>query len=284
MAVDPTVESLVEFPNLAAAAAIKVGDLVYWDSTNLRLAKSNATDSTKPAEYVVVSGRAAANGDTVGVSKRAIFSDADLTLTLTSGFYQNPLYLHTTAGEFNQTKPTGAGNLEQVVGRPLSATRYEISLKDPYVHTLLMAYSGVTGTAGPQGTGADMGIGLLAINDAVHYAARTPQNAVKLLRAEVSYGDMGSAQIATGTTWSFTVDSGRNDDAYNAVTDSIAAAEVPALSALDDVGVLDISAAFNATNIIQPGRMLELRILKVAEAAVNQDPSVFCVMLSYLCV
>ena len=270
MAVDPTVYACGDIINIAAVAGVKVGELVYWDATNTRVAEADAdSDGDAPlyAQYVVVKGRAVANGDIVGVSRFAIFDDADLAYTI-----GGPIFLSATAGGITQTAPTPAatqGALLQEVGRAMTATRYEINIRTPYrmeVPCQPLEYTGAEGfgavtTAGtPTGVALDTGTfegwTLNAQNEYILFGCRVPDNAIALIKAVLANAE----EAATSRTITFTVASAIDDAAHDAVTaDSLATQDIMAGTA-DDIMEFSAGAAFDAANIIRPGAQLAIKV------------------------
>ena len=286
MAVDPTVYQSGDVVNLAAAAAVKVGQLVYWDSTNSRVALADADTMTTPAEWVVVKGRATANGDIVGVSKWAIFDDADLTLTLTTGHSYNPIFLSATAGSLTQTRPTAAGSLVQIIGKPFSATRYIINIKDPYEVVipgeLLESTSGeaALGSRTALDTGLFEGQQLNASTEYVLYGFYIPAGAIKLLKADL----VNSEETATSEVYSFTVNGAIHDASWDTVTadTSESAKDITLSGTADDISFYDAVAAFDATNIFRPNSYV---VCKVSHDAIGTGATlIFGMHLTALCV
>jgi len=293
MAVLATVRACGEKINLPATAAIKIGQLVYYDGT--RLVVSTNTSPTSRAEYVVVAGRADVTDEIVAVAKWAIFDDADLTTYTESG----PLYLD-TAGGITQTWPVRAANvpkLRQIVGRCITSAataeanaavgaRYEIRIPDPRQQVVVMGVTKLTATTAlVQLDSGFYGYDFPAASDALDLIAVVPPDAIAIVAAEVWHADEGDTAIATGTTWKFDVRIVEHSDAWDlaAHTDAIAAADVPTSTA-DDIVVTSIMTGFDGTGLVQPGGLISLTITKVAEAAINQDPIVIGVALTFLCV
>lgn len=100
--------------------AVKAGDLLGHDGTDWVKADADATTPIPARLIAAVGGQLGAR---ITAFKQAIVEDADLALTV-----DGALYLSGTAGGVTQTAPPAAATLQQVVGRALSATRYELAL------------------------------------------------------------------------------------------------------------------------------------------------------------
>jgi len=278
MAVDPTVLACGKTRNHLATGGIKVGQLVYDDGT--RLVAAAASAATTAAMYVVTDGHAVSTDERVTVAKWAIFEDADLAYTV-AGL----IYLSETAGAFTQTRPTTVDALKQVVGRALSATRYEISVKDPYEQPIDGIFvGGLLATAGPiqLDSGDFIGMSLKAAADAVNFTARVPANAVALISAHMMW--CIETAIQTGTTYTVDVSAAHHSDVHDAVSDGITATDWGAATTADDIVETDISAAFDGAGVIEPDKILGIAIAKAAEAAGGEDPIVLGVRLVFRCV
>ncbi len=248
---------------LADGVNVSVGTLLYIDgSGNLALADADAA-----ASYAqLISMQAMRENDEVNraqvaVCTQALLYDSDAPYTTLQ-----QQYLSSTAGAFTGTRPAtlDTSRLGQVVGFTLSTSLVRLDIKTPYeVHD----YQQFTASLGEAAVALDSGpftgiSDLNADNDDVALTVRIPDNAVALVGAYMSYG---LEAVAGGTrTAAITVGSALHGAQHDTVTADSSETAV-ALSAatgydVDDIGIIDVSAAFNATNIIRPGALLGVSV------------------------
>jgi len=289
MAVDPTILSHGFAFALPATAGIKAGDLVNHDGTRLVDADADVAAGPLHAQFIVVAGHARDNDDQVIVSRQALCEDADLT-TLA---IDEVVYLRNTTDDDDatptETRPLGVDDLVQVVGECVRAgsgtvaAQYLVDIKTPYEVPVAGTYAGHIGTGttpSEVASGSDfIGMLLTAADAQMAFNAMVPQNAIKLMSAQLLYGSLSASSTMT---WTIDVSAAHNDDAHGAVTDGIAAAAIVA-GTTADIYSKDISSAFDAAGIIEPGKILGIDI-DIGTDEAGKDPVILGVRLVFRCV
>ncbi len=261
---DPHVEQATDkFAATIGSTAVTAGDMVYFDGTDWELA--DADDNTKYAEAVAVNSYA--SGDVGVLCRSGIINDIDAPYT-----QGNTMYLSTTAGEITATRPTGAENLMQVVGFCIDTSRVAFEIKAPYEITVNL--SPMTDcTAAYSQYGDFTGVLLAAANEAAGYTFMVPQNTVGNVIQYLWWSGVGIT-LDTSDTYTIDVSSGVDDETTTTTTDGISAASLAVASA--DLKRADVSAAFDATGIIKPGKVVAVDVDKAAEGSGGDDPLMLC--------
>lgn len=271
---DPFVRQARGVFSATVGVAVTAGDPVFFDGTNWLGA--DADDETKFAEAFAVNTLIA--NDVGNLCTSCIIVDTDAPFT--QGGQQ---YLSETAGTITATRPTGANNLVQVLGFALSTTELKVEAKIPYeVHISLTPMT--DGTSVLDQNLDYTGINLAATSEAAGYTCMVPQNAISL---EIAYlwwtNDSASPVLDACDTYTIDVSGGVSDETNQNAPDGIAAAGLTQGSDNDLVRA-DVSAAFNATGLIQPGNLLGIDVDKANEGAGNDDPLMLACHLVFLCV
>jgi len=143
---DPTILQGQGQVDLTLGAAVAAGDLLGYSGAAWVKADADASPPI-PAQLIAAAG--GASGDRIGAFKRAVVDNQSLALTVNGS-----IYLSTVAGGITQVAPSAANALNQVVGKAISATRYEVDVMGAqpsrYVHTELtlpLVIPGGTGAA-----------------------------------------------------------------------------------------------------------------------------------------
>jgi len=250
------------FTGTIGSTDVTAGDAVYFDGTDWELA--DADDNTKYAEAFAVNSSSAGEVGTFAQSGIIVDTDAPYT-------YSNTHYLHTTAGSLTATRPTGANNLIQVLGYALSTSELKVEARIPHEITVSMQFPYTTHAA-PQDRDNDyMGLGLDDDNAEVGCGFMVPQNCVSTT-AVISYlWWCGTGTLLdTSDTYTIDVSGGVDDETTSLTTDGISAASLAV--AANDLANADVSAAFNASGIIEAGNYVGIAVKKAAEGTGGDDP------------
>lgn len=259
------------FP-VTLAGTVTRGDAICHNGTNWVRADANLAAGPLPCmAFAMQSG---VSGDQIQAAREVLWQTTGLTTDAN-------IYLSGTAGEVTETAPTGVDDLLQFLGRAHSTTGVWLR-SNPHLMQVFVPPIHVEATAAATlaATSSDfMGVGLVAVSDAVHGNTRVPRNAYKLVAAS-SYHS-GLVALDASDTYTFDVSACHDGDAENAASDGIAAT---ALTTADDtMDEDDISAAFNGSGIIEPGKVLGLDWNKAAEGSGGDDPVIFGAALTFLC-
>ena len=265
--------------SVPAGEAISRGELLYYSQTNsdYRLADNDAAAESGVfpfAEFVALSS-AAADGDAVLVTKKATLLDIDdNSFSSTVG---TTLYLDGTPGAVTATRPTGANDVKQVVGRAYGATGHTgavIAVIDLLLRHETVQCSPMTdGTAAYAQNGDFTGVLLAAAAEAAGYTFLIPENATGRLIIAYLWWTNGSGAPALDSSDTYTIDvsAGVDDETTTATQDGIAAA---ALTVADnDLNRASVTAAFGSgADVIEPGNIVGVDVDKAAEGAGGDDP------------
>jgi len=247
------------------STAVVAGDALYYDGTDWELA--DADDNTKFAEAFACNS--AASGAAIAMCTSAVIVDDDAPYTQGSTYY-----LSTTAGDITATRPTGANNLVQVLGFAVSTSEVHARIKIPEEVTINV-HLVTDGTAVFDQNADWTGVLLGTAGEAAGGSFMVPQNIVGNV-IEYLWWTVGTSSPALDTSDTYTIDvsAGVDDETTTATTDGITAA---ALTVADnDLNRADVSAAFDATGIIEPGNVVTIDIDKAAEGASGDDPLMLC--------
>jgi hypothetical protein len=237
--------------------------MVYFDGTDWELA--DADDNTKFSEAMVT--HSFASGETGTLCTGGVIEDIDAPYT--QGAEQ---YLSTTAGSVTATRPTGANNLMQVVGFALSTSLVHVQIRIPHEITVQWVFL-QGGSAVAYDKDNDF-IGTVlqdASNGIVGYSFMVPQNVVEHKFSYFWWCGTGTL-LDTSDTYTIDVSAGVDDETTSATTDGITAASLAV--AANDLANADVSAAFDASGIIEPGNIVGVVINKAAEGSGGDDPIV----------
>lgn len=274
--------------SLAAAASttIKVGDLVGLNGSGLAvLADASAAGSEIWCFGIALnnvetdSSAAAKQGKSsvVNIARAAVIQDLD-TAAFTAEAIQ---YLSGTAGSMTATRPTGANDFIQVVGQAISANMalfHGGAIREKYINVHLLASQG---TAAMSHNGDYVGVGLLAVNDACGGTFECPANTLPssgIVMASLWWTDHASSPaLDSSDTYTIDVSAAIDDETTTAVTDGITAASLAVAD--NDLNKADVSAAFDAAGIIQPGNVVTIDVDKAAEGTAGDDPLMLCITI-----
>lgn len=251
------------FTGTVGSTDITAGSPVYYDGTDWELA--DADDNTKFAEAIAINNFSAA--DVGAFCRSCIVVDTDSPYTQGDQYF-----LSTTAGSITATRPTGANNLVQVLGFALSGSELYVDIEP--VRELVVNLPLIGGTSGAWDADNDFGgWGLQAVNDNAHSNFMVPQNCVGIEIAYLWWCGTGVALDASDT-YTIDVSAGVDDETTSATADGITAAALTC--AANDLTVTDVSAAFDATGIIEAGNVVGVDVDKAAEGAGGDDPIMLC--------
>lgn len=244
----------------AVASGVLPGSLVYHDGTRFALADADAIGS--PAQYICIGTDQYGGNDKRGtLCRRAIIEDTDAPYTL--GDIQ---YTSTTAGAITATRPTGANDLRQVVGRAISTSQLEIEIRQPFEVTVqpdIVAGNQTDplgGATSQLDSGNYFGGMTNAQNEVIGYTLMVPENAIAIV---IAYLWLAAEATAGTPTFDMFVSSSNDGDQWDAVTqDSTIADSADEGAAADEIQRTDVTTAFDATDILHPGKLLGVRILK----------------------
>jgi len=276
MASDPYVrQAKGVFTGTIGSTAVVAGDAVYFDGTDWELA--DADDNTKYAEAFAVNSFSA--GDVGVFCTECIIVDIDAPYTQGDTYY-----LSATAGDLTATRPTGAVNLAQVLAFGLSTSELHARVKIPEEVTInVQMLADSSATSALTYNGDWLGVSLLAANDACGGAFVFPQNTVGIVTAYAWHtNNASSPALDASDTMTIDVSAGVDDETTTTTTDGITST---ALTVADnDLARTDISTAFDATGIVEPGNVCGIDILKDAEGAGGDDPLMLCCSITILVV
>lgn len=249
------------FEGDADSADMRPGDVVYWKDADDQYALADASDKTKPAQFIVVSGGGTGQADyndRVTVGKRCeLFDDA-------SGFTENsPQYLSETAGAYTETRPTTIGSLRQKVGEAITTSRmnFEIANTKEVEIPIIVTHEGVSAAVViDSGNFASEG-STDAANETVYLVAMLPEGFLSVVAAGLWVAT--EAEVAA-VTFELELSGALSDEAWDANTVETALNDQPwEGSAADDVFRADILAAFTSTlglALSKPGSILGLKM------------------------
>ena len=263
---------------LEAGEAIKRGDLLYYSQTNSDWRKADANGAAEtllfPFAEMVAVASAAADGDTVLAAKYAVLEDRDDNAF--SSNKEQELYLSATAGAFTETRPTGANDLKQRVGKAYrrsggtGATIAIIDLNHLREETIQLTFP-YTAHAPPVDRDNDyLGLLLDDTDAEVGTAFMVPENATgRLIIAYLWWCGTGTV-LDTGDTYTFDATAAVDDETTSAKQAGIGAAALTV--AANDLARATVSAGLNIADFIEPGNMVGIAIKKAAEGSTGDDP------------
>ena len=269
---DPVMKSRgTFFVGLVGSTAITPGAPCFFDGTDWELA--DADDETKFAEALATADYASGENGTFVFEGILYDSDAPYT-------QGDQYYLSATAGAITATRPTGAGNLKQVLGFGISTSELHLCIQP--VREYPVSLTPVTdGTAVFSQNNDFTGVLLGAANEAAGYTCMVPENCVGLEIAYLWWSGVGTVLDASDT-YTIDVSAGVDDETNSATSDGITAAALTV--AASDLNRADVSAAFDGTGIIQAGNVLAIDVDKAAEGTAGDDPLVLTCHLVFLVV
>lgn len=261
------------FIGTVGSTAVVAGDAVYFDGTDWELA--DADDNTKFAEALVT--QSFESGVVGTFCTECIIEDTDAPYT-----QGTTMYLSATAGDITGTRPTGANNLMQVLGFALSTTEVHARVKIPEEITINVHLIG-DGDAAFAQNGDYTGVLLAAANEAAGGSFMVPQNVVGNVIQYLWWTNGASAPaLDASDTYTIDVSAGVSDETTTATTDGITAASLAVAD--NDLNRADVSAAFNASGIIEAGNVVSIDVDKAAEGAGGDDPLMLCCSVVLLAV
>lgn len=252
------------FTGTIGSTATPAGSPVYFDGTDWELA--DADDNTKYAEAITVNSYKA--GEVGALCRSCIIVDTDAPYTQGDQYF-----LSATAGSITATRPTGANNLVQVLGFGLSTSSLYVDIP-PVKEMIVNLNLNSDGTAAHSQYGDFTGVLLAAASEAAGGSIEVPANCVGLEIAHLWWCGVGTA-LDTSDTYTIDVSAGVDDETTSATTDGIAAAALTC--AASDINKADVSAAFDATGIVEAGNIMSIDIDKAAEGTSGDDPLMLCI-------
>ncbi len=245
---------------IAADVYVKRGDLIgYSSGWKLANAFGSTTVDPIPAQYIALETCYGDGAVAIDVCKAATFTDLDLPYTADTDQW---LYGHATAtGGHTETRPTTALYLRQKVGRSLTTGKTRIDLTRALSELELLAEHAYTNSGqGLNGTALDSGLfygdQLDANTEFSIFRVRIPDNAVGVEKAKLLCAVTGSHVF----DYLFSVTSAGHGEAHALVSDSKTATGVA--PTVNTVHELDLLTAFDAANLIKPGRWLFCKFLR----------------------
>jgi len=258
--------------------AIAAGDLVYWDSSTSEFKLADADGIASVATGIAISsGLGGGSSNQIGVTRHCILEDADAPFTVAT-----PMYLHTTAGEWSHTRPTGAADVVQLVGVPHTTTVAEIDIPLPFEVVGGYQEGILTATAARLivDTGPMVGVTLAAVSDAVTYLVMVPENAIAIASAYLVL----SCDVTLDATDTLTITTSCSHTGLaNDVATDTKATFATAVTA-DLLLKSDISSAFDATSFLYPGGLISVKIIKIAEGTGGDDHTIAGLAITFKCV
>ena len=253
------------FIGTVGSTAVVAGDAVYFDGTDW-----------EPAAEAF-SSQSFASGVVGTFCTECIIEDTDAPYTQGTS-----MYLSATAGDITATRPTGANNLMQVLGFALSTSEVHARVKIPEEIPITVHMIG-DGDAAFAQNGDWTGVLLAAANEAAGGAFMVPQNVVGNVIQYLWWTNGASAPaLDASATYTIDVSAGVDDETTTATTDGITAA---ALTVVDnDLNRAAVTAAFDASGIIEPGNVVSIDVDKAAEGAGGDDPLMLCCSIVLLAV
>ena len=249
------------FNGLIGSTAVVAGDALYFDGTDWELA--DADDNTKFAEAFATNSYS--SGEVGTLCTAGIIVDIDAPYT--QGDEQ---YLSTTAGDITATRPTGANNLVQVLGFALSTDEVHVEVHMPREVVVQWVQTNEDSAAVYDKDGDFIGTVLQdATNGIVGFGFEVPQNVMEHKFSRLWWCGTGTVLDASDT-YTIDVSAGVDDETTSATTDGITAAALTV--AANDLANADVSAAFDAAGIIEPGNVIGIAVAKAAEGTDGDDP------------
>ena len=265
------ISSGAKFPVLLNGT-VEVGDVISHNGTGFVQADCNLAAGPLPGmAFALESG---VSGETAMASKEIVIDTTGLTAN-------GNVYLSGTAGGITQTMPTGVDDLVQLLGRAESTAvahlRCNPRLEQVVVPLVYLIEATAAVLAASSGSNF-FGVTLAAVSDAIHANTRVPRHAFSLVAASLYFS--GDVALDASDTYTISVAAAHDGDADVTYTDSISATALT--TGNDTIDEDDVSAAFNAAGIIEPGKLLGIDITKAAEGSGGDDPVMFVVALTFL--
>lgn len=237
---------------LGSGVSVKPGNLIGWSGSAWVLA--DADTPSRYAQWIATQYGSDTQGP-VEVAREVLLEDSDAPFTAGGA-----LFLSGTAGDYTATRPATDGQLRQVVGQALTTTVAHLKI-DPLKETRVPLHvMGATSAFAQLDSGNFGGPTLDAQNEVCLLNAVVPENAVSLVVAKLYL----AAEASAGTpTFDMFVSSAVDGEQWDAVTQDDTIANSPLEGAApDEMQITDITAGFDAANIIRPGAILGVRVLK----------------------
>jgi hypothetical protein len=239
---------------LTSSSTIKAGDLLYVSSGAWALA--DADSHTSPAEYIALNGNGGSSTARVAAARVCKLYDEDAPWT--AGSTQ---YLSGTAGAITETRPTAAARLRQVVGRAVTTKLVDIEIGQRRELHIDWHVKGATSAFAQLDSGDYGGPTLDAQNEVALLQQTVPENAVGVVISKLRVAAEASAGTPTGN---ITVSGNVADDTqWDAVTaDATLTSQATEGTNPDAITEINLNTGLDATNIIRPGSLLGMRVLK----------------------
>lgn len=239
---------------LTSTSTITRGDLLYITSGTWALADADA--HTTPAQFVALNGNGGSSTARVMAVRACKFYDEDAPFTADS-----LIYLHTTAGGWSHTRPTGAADIRQVVGVGITTKEAEIRIRAPQEFHVPWEVKGATSAFAQLDSGDYGGPTLDAQNEVALLQQTVPENATAVVISKLRV----AAEASVGTpTADITVSGNVADDTqWDGVTaDATLVNQATEGSAADAITEINVTTGLDATNVMRPGSILGMRVLK----------------------
>lgn len=256
MASDPVIVE-GRFPatvTIPSGTSVKAGDLIAYDGS--AWAKADCDTPGSLWARLIAGGNAdGAAAKEIVAYRETIVYDADAPYTAGA-----KLYLSGTAGAHTETRPATAGQLRQVVGEALTTDTAHLRIRPRHEIHVPIVVNGATSAYAVLDSGDFGGPTLDAQNETCSAFCVVPENALGVAIARLIL----AAEASAGTpTFDLTVSSALDGEQWDAVTaDSTLANQALEGAATDEIQILDITTALDATNVIRPGAALGLKALK----------------------
>lgn len=264
---------------LADGVNVKPGDPLYVNSSGtLALADANVA-SAQEVWFSLEHRRENddENAATCEVTTEAMLEDTDTPYTL--GDIQ---YVSATAGAMTATRPTVNGStLVQEVGRAVSTGAVHLKVRELHAVPVPIVLTGATSAFAVLDSGDFGGPTLDAVNEVAALVAFLPPNCVGSVAGAQLFL---AAEATAGTpTADLTVSSAEDGVQWDAVVADATLVNIAREgAAADEMEVLNLATGLDATDILNPGKILGIKVLQ--DDAGTDISFVFGGLIMALCV
>lgn len=263
---DPFVrEATGVFTGTVGATSLVAGDPVYFDGTDWERADADTYETY--AEAIVVNSFASG---AVGIfCKNCILVDTDGPFTQGDQYFLTPPGGTAAAGGITATRPVGNNNLVQLLGFALSSSELYIDIVPIKEHQSWVVATATTAaeTVGFQLDGGNHGaLGLNADDEDIFFTFEVPQNCIGL---EIAHLWTAGEDVTAAPQMDIHVSGACNDEAHDVTTADVSFADTTIGATADYLYKTDISSAFDAAGVWEPGNLLGIKLIGENGATVD---------------
>lgn len=257
---DPVVVEAQGMRDVTLNGTVSQFDLLAHNGTNW--VQADADSASTYAQLVAL--KAGVSGQIIPAAKYVRLTDSDAPYT------QDAIqYLSTTAGAHTETRPSGAGDIAQVVGRALSTSEVEIDILPP--REISITLSGVPYGAAAGTLVDDLGAGyaLADTTAGVSYNWKVPMNCVNIEYAEILYST--NVTLDASDTYQIQVASIASGEDHATNPDTTLNGPTAATLTADLQGRINLATGLDAAGVAVPGDLLVIDLIKIAEGGAGDD-------------